>query len=120
MATPFQRLTELELSRRDRLILYYLAGLGLLVTFYMVTYNLVMSRLEGVDQSIFASFEFVVQTMTTTGYGQDAGQWSHPLTYLFVALTQISGIGITSSSASTAATPPSSWTNCPNSASSTC
>jgi Trk K+ transport system NAD-binding subunit len=94
MATPFQRLTELELSRRDRLILYYLAGLGLLVTFYMVTYNLVMSRLEGVDQSIFASFEFVVQTMTTTGYGQDAGQWSHPLTYLFVALTQISGIGI--------------------------
>ena len=53
-----------------------------------------MARLEGVNQSIFASFEFVVQTMTTTGYGQDSGQWSHPLMFLFVALTQISGIGI--------------------------
>jgi len=73
---------------------YYLAGLVVLVSLYAVIYNLALSRLEGVDQSIFASFEFVVQTMTTTGYGQDSGLWSHPLMYLFVSLTQISGIGI--------------------------
>ncbi|WP_248895601.1 potassium channel family protein [Haloplanus halobius] len=83
-----------ELSRRDRLILYYLVGLALLVCLYTITYNVAMARLEGVDQSIFASFEFIVQTMTTTGYGQDSGIWSHPLMFLFVVLAQISGIGI--------------------------
>ncbi|MFC7230078.1 NAD-binding protein (plasmid) [Salinirubellus salinus] len=83
-----------NLSRRDRLIAIYLLGLAVLVAFYMITYNIIMARLEGVNQSIFASFEFVVQTMTTTGYGQDSGFWSHPATYLFVALTQISGIAI--------------------------
>jgi Trk K+ transport system NAD-binding subunit len=85
---------EFEFSRRNRLIVYYLVGLALLVTSYAVVYNLALSRLEGVDQSIFASFEFVVQTMTTTGYGQDSGLWSHPLMYMFVSLAQLSGIGI--------------------------
>jgi voltage-gated potassium channel len=89
-----QRLPEFEYSRRNRLIIYYFAGLVLLVSLYAIIYNLALARLEGVNQSIFASFEFVVQTMTTTGYGQDADLWSHPLMYLFVSLTQISGIGI--------------------------
>jgi len=88
------RLPDLDLSRRDRLIGYYLLGLVVLVLIYTGIYNVLMARLEGVDQSIFASFEFVVQTMTTTGYGQDSGLWSHPLTFLFVAFVQISGIGI--------------------------
>jgi Trk K+ transport system NAD-binding subunit len=87
-------LPAVEFSRRNRLIGYYVAGLVVLVFTYTVTYNVAMARLEGVDQSIFASFEFVIQTMTTTGYGQDSGTWSHPLMYLFVAGTQISGIGI--------------------------
>jgi len=86
--------SEVELTRRDRLIVYYLSGLAVLVLVYTLTYNVAMARLEGVNQSLFASFEFVVQTMTTTGYGQDSGHWSHPLTFLFVALAQISGIGI--------------------------
>jgi Trk K+ transport system NAD-binding subunit len=85
---------DVNLTRRDRLVVYYGVGLVVLVLAYTVGYNLVMSGIEGVEQSIFASFEFVVQTMTTTGYGQDAGQWSHPLTYLYVAGVQISGIGI--------------------------
>lgn len=87
-------LTDVELSRRDRLVVYYVVGLAVLAITYAVVYNVMMARLEGVDQSIFASFEWVVQTMTTTGYGQDSGEWSHPLTFMFVALTQLSGIGI--------------------------
>lgn len=94
MDSLVQRLRDLEFSRRDQRIVYYLGGLALLVLLYTVTYNVAMAKLEGVDQSIFASFEFVVQTMTTTGYGQDSGHWSHPLMYLFVAMMQISGIGI--------------------------
>jgi len=88
------RLPAVEFSRRNRLIIYYLAGLVVLVGLYAVLYNVALAELEGVDQSIFASFEFVVQTMTTTGYGQDSDLWTHPLMYLFVSLTQISGIGI--------------------------
>jgi len=88
------RLSDIELSRRDRRIVYYLTGLVILVLVYAAVYNVLMSRLEGVDQPIFASLEFVAQTMTTTGYGQDSGHWSHPVMYLFVVLTQVSGIGI--------------------------
>ncbi|WP_276249945.1 NAD-binding protein [Haloarcula rara] len=66
----------------------------LLVLAYTATYNVALARLEGVDQSIFASFEFIVQTMTTTGYGQDSGIWTHPPMFLFVAGTQISGIAL--------------------------
>ncbi|WP_049937539.1 potassium channel family protein [Haloplanus natans] len=94
MFSPRDRLSDIELSRRDRIIVYYLTGLLALVLVYAAVYNVVMARLEGVDQSIFASIEFVAQTMTTTGYGQDSGHWSHPVTYLFVILTQVSGIGI--------------------------
>ena len=86
--------TDVDLSRRNRLVAYYLVGLAVLVLFYSVVYKIAMSELEGIDQSIFASLEFVVQTMTTTGYGQDSDLWSHPLMFLFVSLTQISGIAI--------------------------
>jgi Trk K+ transport system NAD-binding subunit len=89
-----ESLSDIQLSRRDRMVVYYLTGLVVLVSTYAVLYNVLLGQLEGVNQSIFASFEFVVQTMTTTGYGQDSGLWSHPLMFLFVILTQISGIGL--------------------------
>ncbi|NHN64172.1 TrkA family potassium uptake protein [Haloarcula sp. JP-Z28] len=94
MFDPLKRLTNIQLSRRDRLVTYYLTGLAALIVVYTVTYNFALAQLEGVNQSIFASFEFIVQTMTTTGYGQDSGIWSHPLMFLFVAATQISGIAL--------------------------
>ena len=89
-----RRLPGVDLSRRNRLVAYYLVGLVVLVGTYAVVYNVALARLEGVDQPMVASFEFVLQTMTTTGYGQDAGLWTHPLMYLIVMLTQLSGIGI--------------------------
>jgi Trk K+ transport system NAD-binding subunit len=85
---------DISLTRRDRLVLYYLLGLSTLVAAYTVVYNLAMAEIEGVDQPLFSSFEFVVQTMTTTGYGQDSELWSHPAMFLFVSVIQISGIGI--------------------------
>src|SRR6056297_1862136 len=94
MNPPSWSLPEFEYSRRNRLILYYLTGLVALILCYTALYNVLLARLEGVDQSAFASFEFVVQTMTTTGYGQDSGYWSHPLMFLLVAATQISGIAL--------------------------
>jgi Trk K+ transport system NAD-binding subunit len=94
MARLPERFPEIEFSRRNRLVIYYLVGLVVLVSVYAVAYNVALARLENVNQSIFASFEFVVQTMTTTGYGQDSDLWTHPLMFLFVSFMQISGIGI--------------------------
>ncbi len=94
MASLLDEIADFEFSRRNRLIVYYVLALVGVVLLYTVMYNVAMARLEGVNQSIFASFEFIVQTMTTTGYGQDSDLWSHPLIFLFVALAQISGIGI--------------------------
>ena len=91
---PLSRSDLADVSRRDRIVVYYLTSLALLVITYAIIYNVLLANLEGVNQSIFASFEFVMQTMTTTGYGQDSDLWSHPVMYLFVSFTQISGIGI--------------------------
>ncbi|KAB1187999.1 MULTISPECIES: TrkA family potassium uptake protein [Haloferax] len=94
MSSLPESIRRFEPSRRIRHVIYYVIGLVLLIALYTVAYNYALGRLEGVEQSIFASFEFVIQTMTTTGYGQDSGIWSHPLMFLFVALIQISGIAI--------------------------
>jgi Trk K+ transport system NAD-binding subunit len=89
-----QSIRRIDFSRRNRLVLYYFVGLIVVVIVYTIAYNLALARLEGIDQSIFASLEFIIQTMTTTGYGQDSALWSHPGMFLFVSLTQISGIAI--------------------------
>jgi voltage-gated potassium channel len=85
---------DLERSRRNVIVFYYFIGLVFVVLLYTAVYNQLMLRVEGQGQSVFASLEFVVQTLTTTGYGQDSGVWSHHVTFLFVSLTQVTGIGI--------------------------
>jgi voltage-gated potassium channel len=89
-----ESLSDKQLSRRDRLVVYYIGGVVGLILIYTVIYNVALAHFEGVNQSIFASFEFIVQTMTTTGYGQDSDLWSHPFMFLFVAGAQISGIAL--------------------------
>ena len=39
MSPTLRSILDIELSRRDRLIAYYFAGLALLVSFYTITYN---------------------------------------------------------------------------------
>ncbi len=84
---------EIELSRRYRLIVYYLLGILGLIVLYAVVYNYGMLVFEGESQSIFHSTQVVVETMTTTGYGADS-PWESPVMNLFVILMQVSGIGI--------------------------
>jgi hypothetical protein len=65
-------LTDIEFSRRNRLIIYYLFGVAAIVLLYTGLYNYGMAVLEGRQQSVFRSLQTVSETMTTTGYGADA------------------------------------------------
>ena len=81
------------LTRRQRLVTTYAVVLVVLILLYSVLYNYGMRTLEGHDHSLFRSFQTVVETMTTTGYGADA-PWSSPLMNVFVVFMQLTGIVI--------------------------
>lgn len=89
----FQARSLSDLSRRHRLILLYAVGLVAIILFYTAVYNWGMRTLEGEDHSMFRSFQTVVETMTTTGYGADS-PWSTPAMNLLVVGMQLSGIAI--------------------------
>lgn len=82
-----------ELTYRQRLIVLYALGLATVILFYTVVYNWGMRALEGDQHSIFRSFQTVVETMTTTGYGADS-PWETPWMNALVVLMQLSGIAI--------------------------
>jgi Trk K+ transport system NAD-binding subunit len=82
-----------DLTRRHRLGLLYVAGLVGIIAFYTVVYNYGMRTLEGDPHSLFRSFQTVVETMTTTGYGADS-PWATPAMNVPVVVMQISGIAI--------------------------
>jgi hypothetical protein len=82
-----------DLSRRHRLVLAYAVGLAGIIFFYTVVSNTGMRMLEGEQHSMFRSFQTVVETMTTTGYGADS-PWSTPWMNLLVVGMQLSGVAI--------------------------
>ncbi|MDY6818800.1 MAG: NAD-binding protein [Halobacteriales archaeon] len=83
----------IDLSRRNRLIGYYLLGLATVVLLYTVLYNYGMRVFEGEQYSLFRSLQTVVETMTTTGYGADS-PWETPVMNSFMIFMQLSGIAI--------------------------
>ena len=93
MVSPPWSDSDIELSRRNRLIVYYLIGIAAVVCLYTVLYNYGMRVFEGENYSIFRSFQTVVETMTTTGYGADS-PWETPVMNGFMVFMQVSGIAI--------------------------
>ncbi|SFS74903.1 potassium channel family protein [Halostagnicola kamekurae] len=78
------------LSLRRRIELY-VGSLLLLVILYTVVYRWGMAAFEDDPRNWYRAFEIVVQSMTTTGYGQDAPWESLQMTALIV-LIQLTGI----------------------------
>jgi voltage-gated potassium channel len=90
---PIPDLSEIKLSRRNRLIVYYLLGLATIIGVYAVLYNYGMLVFEGENHPLPRSFQTVVETMTTTGYGADS-PWDSTVMNAFMILMQLTGIGI--------------------------
>jgi Trk K+ transport system NAD-binding subunit len=92
--TPLSRqLENIDLSRRNRLVIYYVLAIVGVVLLYTLLYNAGMRVFEGRPQSIFRSFQTVTETMTTTGYGADS-PWTTPVMNVFVVTMQLTGIVI--------------------------
>lgn len=63
-----------------------------------------MNHLENRPRTLIESLEWVTQTMTTVGYGQDP-PWNHQVMYLLAIATQLGGITIVFMSIPTVVTP---------------
>lgn len=64
----------------------YLLIVGPVVLGYPVVYQWGMAALEGDPRSFFEALAVVVETFTSTGYGEDAGRWSSsPMLHLMIA-----------------------------------
>ena len=88
-----QLISNLDISRRYRLVALYFLGLTVMVLLFTIFYNLGMGIFEGDHRSIFHSFQIVIETMTTTGYGADS-PWETPVMNMFIVFMQLSGIAI--------------------------
>ncbi|SFR36607.1 Trk K+ transport system, NAD-binding component [Halogeometricum rufum] len=82
-----------DLSQRQRLLVVYVLGLVAVVLSYTALYNFGMRAYESRPQSVFRSFQAVLATLTTTGYGADA-PWTTPEMNVFLGLVQVTGVVI--------------------------
>lgn len=79
------------MDRTRRHGLYYILAMVVLILLYTVSYQYGMVYLEGVERGFFESLQVVVQSITTTGYGEDA-PWSSTPMLLLVILMQFTGV----------------------------
>ena len=80
-------------SRQRRRVIGYLAGLAAVVLAYSLLYMVGMAVLVGRPVTFIHSLEVIVQSMTTTGYGEDADLWGPPME-LFMTLTMVTGVSM--------------------------
>jgi Trk K+ transport system NAD-binding subunit len=78
---------------RSRRTVYYLGLVVATTVLFTAAYNVGMAVWEGRPQPVYRSLEVVVQSFTTTGYGEDAG-WESLQMNLLVITMQLAGIGL--------------------------
>ncbi len=77
--------------RSQKRLLALLGALPVLLIACAYAYMLGMRYIEGRPRGFWRSFEFVAETLSTTGYGADFA-WSHPVMVVFVVLLQFAGV----------------------------
>lgn len=79
------------MRRSTQRLLLLLAMVPLSLVAFAFVYMEGMAHLEGHARTIWESLEWAAETLTTTGYGQDA-HWQDPRMVLFVILVQFAGL----------------------------
>jgi len=77
-------------TSRKRL-LALIVSLPVLVVLAALVYQVGMTSLEGEERTFWQAVEFAAETLTTTGYGADAG-WQSPWMVIFIVLLQFLGV----------------------------
>jgi Trk K+ transport system NAD-binding subunit len=78
---------------RSRRTVYYLALVAATTVLFTATYNVGMAVWGGRPQLLYRSLEVVIQSFTTTGYGEDA-PWQTLQMNVLAILMQLTGIGL--------------------------
>jgi Trk K+ transport system NAD-binding subunit len=97
---PFSVGTGRRRSARDdtsaarRRVLGYLGVALVLMVVYTLVYRWGMAVFEGIAVTHLESAVVVVETMTTTGYGEDAGRWSTPFMWGLSIVMMLSGVSL--------------------------
>ena len=78
---------------QHRRVAYYVALLTGTTLVFTLAYNAGMATWEGRPQTLIHSLEVVLQTFTTTGYGEDA-PWASPEMHLLVIGMQVAGVAL--------------------------
>lgn len=81
------------MQRPSRRTVYYLALVLVTTLVFTGAYNAGMAIWEHRSQPLYRSLEVVIQSFTTTGYGEDA-PWQTPQMNLLAILMQLAGIGL--------------------------
>ncbi|WP_418771148.1 potassium channel family protein [Halorientalis halophila] len=81
------------MQRPSRRTGYYLALVIVLTLLLTVVYNVGMASWENRPQPLYRSLQVVIQSFTTTGYGEDA-PWLTPQMNLLAIVMQFTGIGL--------------------------
>jgi Trk K+ transport system NAD-binding subunit len=77
--------------RSQKRLLLLLGALPLLLVAAALLYMVGMSAFENESRDFWDSLEFAAETLSTTGYGNDAN-WSHPAMVVFVVVLQFLGV----------------------------
>lgn len=83
--------TRILQSRRNHLIAYYLLAILVAVVVYTVVYDVAVGIFEGRERTWYQSLQVVVESMTTTGYGEGAPWRSLEMNLLAIAM-QLTGV----------------------------
>ncbi|MFO7925255.1 MAG: potassium channel family protein [Halobacteriota archaeon] len=81
------------MQRPSRRTVYYLALVLVTTLVFTGAYNAGMAIWEDRPQPLYRSLQVVIQSFTTTGYGEDA-PWQTPQMNLLAILMQLAGIGL--------------------------
>ncbi|MFC3478834.1 potassium channel family protein [Halobacterium litoreum] len=79
------------MNRQQRRGIAYVVLLVAVALTFTVLYKFGMAAFEGYHVSYVQSFHFVIETLTTTGYGEFA-EWETTVMLLFVDLMQVTGV----------------------------
>ncbi|MDS0293170.1 potassium channel family protein [Halogeometricum luteum] len=82
------------LSRAKRRLVLFLSGVAVLMVGYALVYQWGMATFEGISVPFIDALHVVVETFTTTGYGEDAGQWTSTGMKLITIPMMLSGVTV--------------------------